>query len=234
MRKGGNLGIGLILVVIGVLFLMDTLDVVDSDIPGDYWPVILIAIGVWGWLSRGFRPHFCSVLLMTLGGMFLAQNLVDDISFGDLWPVLVIVIGVSFVLAPGRRWGRKRRHRQWGRNWQRSGQKTGSVHDTDELFSDSERQIEGEYTGSTASVRLAGGILDLTRATLPPEGATLDLDVTLGGYKIRIPADWQLDIRADVTFGELEDKRPTPSETRTGPTLTIEGRVFMGGVEITD
>jgi hypothetical protein len=33
------------------------------------------------------------IVLITLGLLFLAGNLVPDLDFGDLWPVLLIVIG---------------------------------------------------------------------------------------------------------------------------------------------
>ena len=43
-----------ILIVIGVLFLLNTLDVLRWFWIGRFWPVILIVIGVWTWLKR--RP----------------------------------------------------------------------------------------------------------------------------------------------------------------------------------
>ena len=75
--------------------------------------------------------------------------------------------------------------------------------------------------------------IDLSSSTLPPEGATLELDVLLGEYKIRVPNDWKLDIQADVTMGQIEVNRRSVGEERAGHTLTVAGRVLMGGVEIT-
>ena len=126
--------------------------------------------------------------------------------------------------------GKRSKWSGWGnRNREMSG------HDSDEFFSGSERTVDGKYTGSLARVKLAGGSIDLSKATLPEDGATLELDVMLGGYKIRMPNDWKLVIIADVTMGDISDNRPSASEgERTGPTLTIDGRVFMGGVEISD
>ena len=43
-----------ILIVIGVLFLLNTLDVLRWFWIGRFWPVILIVVGVWSWLKR--RP----------------------------------------------------------------------------------------------------------------------------------------------------------------------------------
>ena len=34
------------------------------------------------------------LVLITLGLLFLADELIPDVDFGDLWPVLIIVIGL--------------------------------------------------------------------------------------------------------------------------------------------
>jgi hypothetical protein len=44
----------IILIVIGVLFLLNTLDIFHWHWIGRFWPVILIVIGVWSWMKR--RP----------------------------------------------------------------------------------------------------------------------------------------------------------------------------------
>jgi TM2 domain-containing membrane protein YozV len=44
----------IVLIVIGVLFLLNTLDIFHWNWIGRFWPVLLIVIGVWTWLKR--RP----------------------------------------------------------------------------------------------------------------------------------------------------------------------------------
>ena len=198
----------------------------------------LIVLGFFGWIGNRLRPEFGNMVLMALGGILLTQNLSDDLSFGDLWPALAIAIGISIIFAPHnrRRKGRKSfnvkfegKRRGWNRN------RSSSNHDSNEFFSGSERVVDGEYTGSTARVKLAGGSLDLTNATLPEEGATLELDIVLGGYKVRIPEGWSVDLNADVNMGEITDNRAEHGQDGgAGPKLTIGGRVFMGGVELSN
>jgi hypothetical protein len=236
MRFGGVI-FGLIVVLIGAALLFDKLDVGNNDIPGDYWPVILIAIGVIGWVGKGLRPEFGSMILMALGGILLTQNLVDDKSFGDLWPVLAIAIGVSIIFGGG---GRKhKRHGKFRMKFQGGGKRWknkhshGSSNDASAFFSSGSRSFEGEYTGSTEKIRLGSGGIDFSTATLSEEGATLRLDIALGEYKIRVPNDWKVDIQTEITMAEIDDDRaPASEEERTGPTLTIGGKVLMGSVHI--
>jgi predicted membrane protein len=234
---------GLIVVVIGAALLFDAFDI-SGDYPmSDYWPVILIAIGFVGWVGKGLRPELGNMVLMSLGGILLTQNLVDDKSFVDLWPALAIAVALSIIFGSGRHKSRKKKFKMkfqkhgkrsdWGSWGNRNREMSGN--DSDEFFSGSERKVDGEYTGSLARVKLAGGSLDLSKATLPEEGATLELDVMLGGYKIRVPNEWKIEFAADITMGEISDNRSDASEgERTGATLTIDGRVFMGGVEVSD
>jgi hypothetical protein len=235
MRFGGTI-IGLVVVLIGAALLIDNLEFTDTDnIVGDYWPVILIALGFFGWIGKGLRPEMGSMVLMALGGILLTQNLVDDKSFVDLWPALAIAVGIGVIF------GSRRKHRNRhgfgmkfygkGKRWQNR-ERCRSNKDSSAFFSGGSRRFEGEYTGSTARVKLASDGLDLSDATLPEDGATLQLDVTLGEYKIRIPREWKVDLQTEVTMGEISDNRTPVEEPREGPTLTIGGKIFMGGVEI--
>jgi len=242
--KFGGIVFGLIVVVIGAALLFDNIDV-SGDYPfSDYWPAILIALGFLGWIGKGLRPELGNMVLMSLGGILLTQNLRDDLSFGDLWPALAIAVGISIIFAPFNRKRNKknkfkmrfegrRGHRGPGRS--RKDSSTGSSHDANEFFSGSERVVDGEYTGSLARVKLAGGSIDLTNATLPEDGALLELDIVLGGYKVKVPNGWSVEINADINMGEISDNREDHGgDTESGPTLSIGGRVFMGGVEISN
>jgi predicted membrane protein len=244
MRFGGMV-FGLIVVVVGASLLFDNIDV-SGDYPfSDYWPVILIALGFLGWIGKGLRPELGNMVLMSLGGILLTQNLSDEHSFGDLWPALAIAVGISIIFAPHNRKRKMKkkfkvqfnnRSEQGGPGRFESGSsQSKSSWDTHEFFSGTDRVVDGEYTGSTARVKLAGGSIDLTNATLPEDGAELELDIVLGGYKVKVPADWSIDMKVDINMGEISDnRREHGNDGEAGPTLTLGGRVFMGGVEISN
>lgn len=244
--KFSGMVLGLIIIVIGAALLFDNIDV-SGDYPfSDYWPVILIALGFLGWIGKGLRPELGNMVLMALGGILLTQNLSDEHSFADLWPALAIAVGISIIFAPLNRKRNKKKkfkmrfggHRgQHGPSQFRTQTSSGggSSHDANEFFSGSERVVDGEYTGSLARVKLAGGSIDLSNATLPEEGAVLELDIVLGGYKVRVPKTWAVDINADINMGEISDNRDAHGgDAQAGPKLTIGGRVFMGGVELSN
>ena len=83
-------------------------------------------------------------------------------------------------------------------------------------------------------MKRCGDGIDRAAGTAADDGATLELGIVVGEYKIRLPNEWKLDIKAEVTMGQIEVNRLSVEEDRSGPTLTIDGRVLMGGVGITD
>ncbi|MBZ5705147.1 MAG: DUF5668 domain-containing protein [Acidobacteriia bacterium] len=97
----------IILIGLGVLFMLHNLGFWFFNLD-HFWPVILIAIGVWLFVRRwgaSSAPSACGcdrcrartfmgpAVLVTLGTLFLLEQ-TDVISFHRTWPVLLVVIGL--------------------------------------------------------------------------------------------------------------------------------------------
>ncbi len=79
--------VGLLVLSIGVMFLLDTTDTLgkDASIFGAYWPVLLIAFGLWRLTVRGFRFTLTPLVILTVGIVFLLAELnVGSLSIGRL------------------------------------------------------------------------------------------------------------------------------------------------------
>ncbi len=91
--------LGLVFIILGVIFLLDNLDIMEFSIPRYLlrWEMILIVIGVVNIISKNYSAAFA---LIGVGAFFWV---VDDynVDFWDLWPVVLIIIGVSFILKQG-------------------------------------------------------------------------------------------------------------------------------------
>jgi len=81
---------------------------------------------------------------------------------------------------------------------------------------------------------VAGGLyLDLTGATLSPEGAHVDLEVKAGGVQVSVPATWRVYVVHHVDKGEVEVEVPDPDTLPSdAPILTIQAEVKAGGVVV--
>lgn len=97
----------IILIGLGVLFMLHNLGFWFFNMDR-FWPVILIAIGVWLFVRRwsaASQPGMCGcdrcrartfmgpAVLVTLGTLFLLEQ-TDVVSFHRTWPLLLVVIGL--------------------------------------------------------------------------------------------------------------------------------------------
>ena len=109
-RTGRNILGGLILLLIGLVFLLDNLKMIPPEFSlQDWWPLILILVGVFQLVQSRCFFHFSGWLLIFLGGVFL---LTVQHRFGlewdniwRLWPVILILLGISIIFGRHHRQG---------------------------------------------------------------------------------------------------------------------------------
>jgi cell wall-active antibiotic response 4TMS protein YvqF len=85
---------------------------------------------------------------------------------------------------------------------------------------------------STTFVAVIGGVdLDLTDATLPPQGARLTKVSLVGGVSIVVPPDVRVELRGFSLVGgrNVERVRDTPADARV---LRIDAWSLVGGVSV--
>lgn len=245
--------IGLLLVGLGIMFLLDSTDVFGpgTSIVGTYWPALLIAWAVWGFVADGFVLRLWLVVVGGVGVIFLLSNLnVWALEAGQLWPVALVAVGLMMLF--GRQL-RRRGKRGGGRASQRPDQPgpdqpgpDRGVRDAGEAPSQSrashifgggkERVTSQAFEGGEISAVFGGMEMDLRGAGLAGGGAVIDVTVVCGGIEIKVPRDWIVNLQTTTLFGGVEDKRSLPSASESIVTgeLTITGMVLCGGVEVKD
>jgi predicted membrane protein len=94
-HTGNHLFSGLIFVAIGVAFLLSNMGMLDIGAVFRFWPVILIAMGVFKLLEypENYR-HNSGIFWIVVGGLFLlgTQGILR-VALQDLWPVVLIGFG---------------------------------------------------------------------------------------------------------------------------------------------
>ena len=89
---------GLILIAVGLVFTLQNLDWIELDMRAvwQYWPLILVAIG----LAKLFdRQELCSGLWLIVLGLWLQLNQLQlwGFTWHNSWPLLLIGIGILIV-----------------------------------------------------------------------------------------------------------------------------------------
>ena len=96
----GRLVAGSILIAVGFVFLLEEFFVFDIAPLWDFWPLILIGIGVLK-LIRGVRPAW-GVFWIFLGTWLLLDE-IDLVYAEDSWPVLLMAGGGLLIYSALRR-----------------------------------------------------------------------------------------------------------------------------------
>jgi hypothetical protein len=104
----------IVLILVGGIFLLDTMGMSEYGLDR-FWPLILVALGAWlfarnwGMMGRtgcsGCQCDRCRTrrimgpaMLLTIGILFLLQNMHMGANFGRTWPILLLVIGAVKLL----------------------------------------------------------------------------------------------------------------------------------------
>ena len=207
---------------------MDTLDIIDVDVGGfiaDWWPAVLILLGVGG-IVRARAARRGQIVLVAAGVVLLLITL-DVVDSRLLWPVIIIGIGVWFLL------GGRAARRPPTAGAPRVEEKDENSIDVSALFSTSDQRVTSQSLRSgKVSATFGSVVLDMGGAK-PTRDAVLDVDVFMGSVELRVPDEWTVTVNGAPTFGSIEQSRPQPPETDGAPTLTVNASLAFGSLEVT-
>lgn len=91
-------GIGLVLV--GTVILLQYLDVMPFSVWRDWWPLIIVLVGVGQIVgSRSAKGLGDGVTTMLIGGWcYVATNHIYDLTWRNSWPLALVAAGMGMVV----------------------------------------------------------------------------------------------------------------------------------------
>jgi predicted membrane protein len=239
-RVTGRVVFGLILCILGFLWTLDSLDIVESEPILDWWPMVLVLFGLSRLMGIGTRRHLAVGAIFTFAGMWLLLRQFDVVQVGlfDLWPLILFGVGAMLVwnslrrTAPGGAMAGDVSGDPGALGGMRSGTEPADSISTVAIWSGAQHKIISQaFRGGEITAVMGGADLDCRAARLENGRAVIDLFVWWGGVEFKVPEDWQVVNEGFVIMGAIEDKSKAQP---AGPvqTLVLRGMVVMGGVEI--
>jgi len=218
---------GIAIIAVGIILFLDNMGFDLRVNVFDFWPLILVAIG----LNQLIQPHearqpVSGVIFLLLGVYFLMDEFFYlPFDLGDLWPLIFIFIGVSLL-----------RNHAWG-----SSDKGGDADFINLSFivgGGDHKFTSQTLTGGKVTAIMGGGKIDLRQASCVEDTLTIDTFAFWGGIEIVVPFHWQVNIQASPIMGAIENNTSSPAgiegiEINLPPkNLIIKGSAIMGGVEV--
>jgi predicted membrane protein len=228
---------GIVLIIIGILFLLHRLPQTSSYFPSWFftWPMLLVGIGIFTGIKSGFRNIAWLILLLIGGYALLYENNLVALNLKPYaFPLGLIIVGIIVMVKRGNnRRCRQRYNKHWGP------QSTGPIDAKEDFvnisstFGSVERNIfSKDFKGGTISSVFGGAQVNFIQADFQGT-AVVDVSIIFGGADIVIPSNWNLKNEISVVFGGIEDRRTVaPNVSDSGKTLILRGNIMFGGIEI--
>ncbi len=229
-NKQSLLWMGLLVIGVGMLWLLQKMNIVEFPYWMFTWKAVLIIIGILIGIQSKFRG-FTWVGFIVTGGVLILSDIpgIGPEMRHYTLPILVIYGGIMLVL---RALFKKGDESLWSsKSGFSSSEGTDDYLDITAIFGGSKRKIiTKDFKGGEIVGIFGGAELDFTQADLT---ATTVLDATciFGGLKIIVPANWEVKSNMVTIFGGVDDKRKSTA-SENNKTLVLTGFCMFGGVDI--
>jgi predicted membrane protein len=233
--------IGILLVVIGGLFLLDSMDLINFNIARVIFsfPAVLIALGIVLIINTSRR--LLGTFILLIGIFFMIPRIFPWVFYDSsiVVPILLIAFGIYIIL-------RKRTYRSSERDFKhKQEENTTHFRGYDQINSDHVDDIAifggghkiivtDNFKGGNITSIFGGSEIDLRDCKLAQGVNIIDFVAVFGGSNIIVPSNWTVMIDILPIFGGFSNKirRDPNSVIDTERTLLIKGFVLFGGGEI--
>lgn len=224
MNKMSNILWGLFLIVIGVIFGLNALEITNINIFFDGWWTLFIIIPCFFGLLKDNDKVSDSIGLVI--GIFLLLACRDIISFGTILkliiPIVLIIIGLSVIFKGTIKAKIKDEIKKLNKTNDDEYAATFSSQDLD--FSNE------KFKGCNLNAIFGGVKCNLTNSKIN-EDVVVNASAIFGGITIYVPDDVNVKITSTSIFGGVSDERKN-KKVDSKVTLYINATCMFGGVEI--
>ena len=220
--------LGIILIFIGGLFLLNSLDIIDFRVSRIIFsaPFMLFVIGILIMVNSGKRA--LGGILTGVGFLWLLPRIFPDIDFGPnlFIPLLLILLGVYMIVKHSQK-----RNEQFISD---EFVKKDFIDDVS-VFGGGNKIIRSDnFKGGSITAIFGGSEIDLTNCKLADGTSVIDIVAIFGGTTIIVPQNWDVQLNVTPLFGGFSNKSLKIPNIEVDKTraLIIKGVAIFGGGEV--
>jgi Domain of unknown function (DUF5668) len=219
--------LGAFILVIGVLSLVDNLNIFNVRNLVQFWPTVFIALGALKITQAKNNSGYLIGGSLVLAGIVMTLNRLGIISFSmrDFWPIFLIIGGLIVIF--------KDRITKADTTFDGNGLSSSGSESKIDLVAVMSGNVgknsSPDFRGGEITAIMGGVELDLRSASIQTE-AVINVFAVWGGIVLKVPNDWTIINNGIAIMAGIEDKS-VPS-MNSAKRLVITGYAIMGGVEI--
>ena len=225
MNKTSNLLWGIVLIIIGVIFGLNNLEITNINIFFNGWWTLFIIIPSFIDLFKE-KDKTGNIVGLTIGiFLFLAcNNIINfDLIIKLIIPITLIIIGLSFIFKDTINGKVKTQIKKLSKNNQNEYYATFGSQDLN--FKNE------EFNGCDTNAVFGEITCDLQDAIIKKD-TVINVSSIFGSTTIIVPNDINIKIVSTPIFGKVSDKRKNNNNHESKITLYINSICIFGGVEI--
>ncbi len=218
----GKIFIGLVLILFGFSFLLQTLQIVETEVLLSYFFPSLLIIAGGLQISQKGGTKLPGTILFVIGTSLILRNLgiADSSFFSYLWPLLIIFAGIWIIISKPQS--------------KPNTTSQDSVNISALFGGVTQKIVSTNFVSGSISAFFGGCEIDLREANIA-EGnfASLNTIALFGGIELKVPSDWVVEVTATPIFGGIENKANSSLDKDVNQKiLKIDGLVAFGGIDI--
>jgi predicted membrane protein len=222
--------LGGILLFLGGLFLLNTMNVLDFRFTNVIfsWPFIMLVIGLFVLVNT--EKKFLGGVLSGIGALFLIPRVFPQIDYdgGIIIPIFLIILGVYIIL-------KKRKSDPASVFNSDSSRVNKDKIDDVSIFGGGTKIISSNnFQGGNITAIFGGSEINLINCQLAEGENVLDVLCVFGGTTIILPKEWNIVINVTSVLGGFSNKaiRNPSIVIDQSRTLHIKGLAMFGGGEV--
>lgn len=230
MTKIKNIIWGTVLVVLGVIIALNTLEFTSIDIFFDGWWTLLIIIPCFiGLFEKGNKSGDIVGIIIGICLLLACRNIIEfGLVFKLLIPAVLIILGISIIFKGAMNNAINKKI-----NELRSKAKDGnnSPNSYCAIFSGQDVNFSNESLTGASFTAVFGGIECDLRGAIIEHDLLIDASAVFGGIDIYIPTNVKVKVKSNSIFGGVSNKTLFTGDD-TAPTIYVNATGVFGGVDL--
>lgn len=225
MRKFSNIMWGLMLIALGVIIGLNSLEITSIELFFDgWWTLFIIIPSFIGLITESEKTGSIIGLII---GVLLLLGCQDIISFETFWklliPMILVILGLSIIFKDMFNSKINRKISELNKN--SKSEKNVSAYFTGQKVAYSKE----EFDGINMEVVFGGIKLDLRKAIIKKD-VVINARAIFGGIDILVPENINVVVSSSSMFGGVDNNREIKQDNKI--TIYVNGSSLFGGIDI--
>lgn len=227
MNTMKNVFWGIILVILGLIWGLNALDITNINIFFDGWWTLFIIVPCFiGLFSDKDKTGNIIGLVIGIALLLCCLDLLD---FNIIWklsfPTILVIVGLSFIFKDSL-------NNKINKEINKINKENNSDNEYCATFSSQNVYFDDEEFKGANLTSVFGGVKCDLRNAIIKENQVINCSAIFGGIDIYVPENVKVKIKSNSIFGGISNKRKDASKDKDAKIIYINATIMFGGIDI--